>query len=118
VATYLHRHHPGPASRRQSPRHRPEDVKLAYGKVAEMQRRGVMHFHAIIRLGGVDPNDPTIVLPPPAQFGVLDLVDAVTHAAQQTAFTTDPSSPHPPGRLAYRLGYPTRHSTRHRLGGR
>jgi hypothetical protein len=27
-----------------------ERVRLSYGKVAEMQRRGIVHFHAIIRL--------------------------------------------------------------------
>ena len=66
----------------------PRSVCLAYGKVAEMQRRGLVHFHAVIRLDGTDPDDPTAVLPPPAVLGVGDLVDAVEHAAAVTAFTT------------------------------
>jgi len=42
-------------------------VKLSYAKVAEFQRRGLVHFHAIIRLDGLDPADPyRIIAPPPA----------------------------------------------------
>ncbi len=36
----------------------PATVRLGFGKVAEMQRRGVVHFHAIIRLDGADPDNP------------------------------------------------------------
>jgi hypothetical protein len=68
----------------------PKTVRLSYGKVAEMQRRGVVHYHAVIRLDGADPFDPTLVLPPPAELVVGDLVDAVEHAARITAYTTDP----------------------------
>ncbi|MEV0154134.1 replication initiator [Micromonospora sp. NPDC050686] len=62
-------------------------VKVSFGKVAEMQRRGVVHYHAVIRLDGVDPDDPNAVIPPPAALGVDDLVAAVTHAAT-VGFTT------------------------------
>ena len=33
-------------------------VRLSYGKVAEYQRRGVVHFHGLIRLDGIDPDHP------------------------------------------------------------
>jgi hypothetical protein len=33
-------------------------VKLSYAKVAEFQRRGLIHFHAIFRLDGLDPIHP------------------------------------------------------------
>jgi hypothetical protein len=66
----------------------PKRVRLAYGKVAEMQRRGAVHYHAVIRLDGANPADPGIVLLPPAGLGVGDLVDAVEVAAARTAFTT------------------------------
>jgi len=37
-----------------------EHLRLSYGKVAEYQRRGLVHFHAVIRLDGPDgPADPT-----------------------------------------------------------
>ncbi len=68
----------------------PATVRLSYGKVAEMQRRGVVHFHAIIRLDGSDPDDPDAVLPVPDGIGRQDLVDAIAHAAANTRFTTKP----------------------------
>src|SRR5260370_25321159 len=37
-------------------------VRLSYAKVAEFQSRGLVHFHAVIRLDG---NDPARVIPPP-----------------------------------------------------
>ncbi|MFU8873422.1 replication initiator [Micromonospora sp. SL4-19] len=72
-------------------------VKLSFGKVAEMQRRGVVHYHAIIRLDGIDPHDPDAVIPPPAALGVDDLAAAVEHAAATVAFTTRPHPAQPAG---------------------
>ena len=39
-------------------------VKLSYAKVAEFQRRGLIHFHAIFRLDGFDPAHPERTVPP------------------------------------------------------
>jgi hypothetical protein len=64
--------------------------RLSFGKCAEMQRRAVVHYHAIIRLDGVDPFDRAAIVPPPAGLDAADLVDAVDHAARTVAFTTDP----------------------------
>ncbi|MEV0570582.1 replication initiator [Dactylosporangium sp. NPDC050588] len=71
--------------------------RLSFGKVAEMQRRGVVHFHAIVRLDGRDPFDPKAILPPPAGLNAHDLVDAVDHAARTVAFTTDTHPANPDG---------------------
>ncbi|MFI7213136.1 replication initiator [Micromonospora maritima] len=70
-------------------------VRLSPGKVAELQARGAVHFHAIARLDGVNGLDPDAVVPPPAGFTVADLVDALRHAAEQIAFHT-PSHPDRP----------------------
>ncbi|TDB71156.1 replication initiator [Micromonospora sp. KC723] len=75
-------------------------VKLSFGKVAEMQRRGVVHYHAVVRLDGVDPHHPDAVIPPPAAFGVDDLAAAIAHAAATVAFTT---RPHPVGPAGWRI---------------
>lgn len=72
-------------------------VKLSFGKVAEMQRRGVVHYHAVIRLDGVDPHDPDAVIPSPAGLGVDDLTAAVEYAAATVAFTTRPHPVHMTG---------------------
>ena len=54
-----------------------EQLVVSFAKVAEYQRRGVVHFHAVIRLDG--PDGPSS--PPPA-WATLDLLaQAVQHAA-------------------------------------
>jgi hypothetical protein len=63
-------------------------VRLSHGKAAEMQRRGAVHFHALVRLDGVHLGDPTAVIPPPSGIGLADLVDALDTAVRQVAFTT------------------------------
>jgi hypothetical protein len=68
----------------------PRSFRLALGKAAEMQRRAVIHFHAIARLDGADPDQPGVILPPPAGLDAADLVDAVEHAVATVAFTTRP----------------------------
>jgi hypothetical protein len=71
----------------------PKRVKLSFGKVAELQRRGVVHFHAIIRLDGqtvisVDDEDQVVTTTPPAELTIDDLIAAVEWAARTTGFTT------------------------------
>ncbi|MGH3611255.1 MAG: replication initiator [Pseudonocardia sp.] len=60
-----------------------EHARLSYAKVAEYQRRGLVHFHAAIRLDGPDgPADPAPGLPRDA------LRDAVLGAACSVAIET------------------------------
>ncbi|KFG74752.1 replication initiator protein RepSA [Streptomyces mutabilis] len=54
-----------------------DHVRLSYGKVAEFQKRGALHFHAVIRLDG--PEGPGT--PPPAWATVGVLADAIGAAA-------------------------------------
>ncbi|GAY10401.1 replication initiator [Pseudonocardia sp. N23] len=62
-------------------------ARLSYAKVAEYQRRGLVHFHAAIRLDGPDgPTDP-----PPSGATHELLRDAVTAAARSV--TVDVDSP-------------------------
>ena len=61
-----------------------EVLTVSFAKVAEYQRRGLVHFHAVIRLDG--PDGPTN--PPPA-WATLDLLRAaVDHAAGAVTVTT------------------------------
>jgi hypothetical protein len=59
-------------------------VRVSYAKVAEYQRRGVVHFHALIRLdaayGGAGE-----VEPPPPEFTAEILERAVREAARRVA---------------------------------
>jgi hypothetical protein len=62
----------------------PAHARLSYAKVAEYQRRGLVHFHAVIRLDGPDgPTDP-----PPAALTHDALRDAITTAARAATLTT------------------------------
>ncbi|MEU7646791.1 replication initiator protein RepSA [Streptomyces huasconensis] len=61
----------------------PDRVRVSYGKVAEFQKRGALHFHAVIRLDG--PDGPGT--PPPAWATVSLLADAI-HAAAAHSYTS------------------------------
>ncbi|MEU8252962.1 replication initiator [Micromonospora inaquosa] len=77
-------------------------VRLSHGKVAEFQARGAVHFHALVRLDGVHPDDPTAVIPPPAGFTVADLDDAIRAAVEQVTFTTPT---HPDRSAGWSIGW-------------
>ncbi|MEV0643560.1 replication initiator, partial [Streptomyces sp. NPDC050619] len=51
--------------------------RVSYGKVAEFQKRGAVHFHAVIRLDGPDGPDS----PPPSWASTDLLTDAIRAAA-------------------------------------
>jgi hypothetical protein len=63
-------------------------VRVSYAKVAEYQRRGVVHFHAIIRLDG--PAGPTT--PPPA-WATLALLTAAIDQATRSVNLQTPALP-------------------------
>jgi Replication initiator protein, pSAM2 len=65
-------------------------VRVRYVKVAEYQTRGVVHFHAVIRLDA--PGED--YQPPPARFTTDLLCDAIGQAAAAVAITVGPDT-HP-----------------------
>lgn len=69
------------------------EVRVSYAKVAEYQRRGVVHFHAIIRLDG--PAGPTTT--PPA-WATLDLLAAAIGQAAHNVRVDSPAAPGLPAR--------------------
>jgi hypothetical protein len=72
-------------------------VKLSYAKVAEFQRRGLIHFHAIFRLDGHDPNHPERTVPPHPAFTADVLAEAIRQVASVTWFATVPHPTKPKG---------------------
>jgi hypothetical protein len=78
-------------------------VRLAHGKAAEFQTRAAVHFHALLRLDGVDPADPDAVVPPPSGFSSTDVDDAIRHAVAHVGFRT-PDHPDQPGGWAIDWG--------------
>jgi hypothetical protein len=56
-------------------------VRLSYAKVAEFQRRGAIHFHAVLRLdAATDCRCPGCLAPPPEPFTAALLEDALRQA--------------------------------------
>jgi hypothetical protein len=61
-------------------------VRVSFAKVAEYQKRGAVHFHAIIRLdAATDCGCPAGVAPPPSGFTAALLEEAVRQAAVTVA---------------------------------
>ncbi|MEH0825188.1 MULTISPECIES: replication initiator [unclassified Micromonospora] len=72
-------------------------VRVSHGKVAEMQRRAAVHFHCLLRLDGVDPDDPDALVQPPDGITVDDLEAAVRATASRITVTTPPHPDQPEG---------------------
>lgn len=68
-------------------------VRVQFAKVAEYQRRGVIHFHALIRLDG-EPTDLDAYPPPAVPVDSDTLADLVCTAAAQVAYTAPPIDGH------------------------
>jgi replication initiator protein RepSA len=61
-------------------------VRISFAKVAEYQKRGAVHFHAVIRLdAATDCGCPACVAPPPDAFTAALLEEAVRQAAATVA---------------------------------
>ncbi|GHH86367.1 replication initiator [Streptomyces capitiformicae] len=83
---------------------------LSYAKVAEYQKRGQVHFHAVIRLDG--PTGPTS--PPPAWATTQLLDHAVRGAAQRTRVHHEGEPPKQPQPAGYVPASPPQDSDRAR----
>src|SRR5262249_18014093 len=66
-------------------------------KVAEFQRRGVVHLHALLRLDGLDPAYPDRITLAPSCLDAALLADAVRQAVAATSITTVPHPTRPAG---------------------
>ena len=64
------------------------EIRIRYVKVAEYQARGVVHFHAVIRLDA--PGDS--YQPPPSHYTTGLLSDAINHAAAAAYVAADRDS--------------------------
>ncbi|MFJ9854296.1 replication initiator [Streptomyces sp. NPDC101150] len=67
-----------------------EQSRVSFGKVAEYQKRGAVHFHAVIRFDGPDGPDS---LPPPWATHAL-LTDAIQAAAARVEVTVPANVEH------------------------
>ncbi|MCC5032917.1 replication initiation protein [Streptomyces sp. WAC 00631] len=60
-----------------------EVLRVSFGKVAEFQKRGAVHFHAVMRLDGPDGPDS-----PPPSWATLDLLADAIRAAAHHSYTS------------------------------
>jgi hypothetical protein len=75
-------------------------VRVSYAKVAEFQRRGAIHFHAVIRLdAATDWRCPSCLAPPPEPFTTGLLEDTLRQAVPDVRVPC-PSEEGEPGRYA------------------
>ncbi|WP_254708037.1 replication initiator [Streptomyces lunaelactis] len=65
-----------------------DHLRLSFAKVAEYQRRGAVHFHAVIRLDG--PDGPTS---PPPGWATTELLEAAVRSAAASAVVSMPYMP-------------------------
>ncbi|UQI49156.1 replication initiation protein [Streptomyces sp. HU2014] len=75
----------------------PDRVRVSYGKVAEFQKRGAVHFHAIVRLDG--PDHAPEALPAWATAGLL--TDAIRAAVGRVRVPVGAAGAHPARILAW-----------------
>ncbi|MET8690255.1 replication initiator protein RepSA [Streptomyces sp. NPDC004732] len=68
-----------------------EQSRLSFGKVAEYQKRGAIHFHAVIRFDGPEGPDT----PPPHWATLALLTDAIHAAAARVRVDLAASGDHP-----------------------
>lgn len=72
-------------------------LRLSYTKVAEYQTRGAVHFHALVRLDGRDPDDPTAILTPNLGIRAGHVALLLREAVHGTVFRTDAHPERPKG---------------------
>jgi hypothetical protein len=76
-------------------------VRVSYAKVAEFQRRGAIHFHAVIRLdAATDCRCPDCLAPPPEPFSADLLEDALKQAVRAVTVPCPSLEDGGPGRYA------------------
>ncbi|MEU9699923.1 replication initiator protein RepSA [Streptomyces sp. NPDC047981] len=71
--------------------------RVSFGKVAEFQKRGAIHFHAVVRLDGPDGPDTA----PPAWASVALLDNAIKAAAVRVAVSVPAAGTHPARTLTW-----------------
>jgi hypothetical protein len=76
-------------------------VRISYAKVAEFQRRGAVHFHAVLRLdAATDCRCPGCLAPPPEGFNAAVLEEALKQAVPAVRVPCPPQEDGSPERYA------------------
>jgi hypothetical protein len=62
-----------------------EVLRVSFVKVAEWQKRAAIHLHAVIRLDGVNPDDPAAIVAPPPWADVDLLAAGIREASERVS---------------------------------
>jgi hypothetical protein len=90
---------------------RERNLRRRYCKVYEFQARGVVHYHALIRLDGYHPDCPTAIVPADRIVTREMFAAVLRHAFATTAYT---SKPHPATRgQGWRIAWGDQLDVRH-----
>ncbi|MFE7170236.1 replication initiator protein RepSA [Streptomyces sp. NPDC057616] len=81
-----------------------EQSRVSFGKVAEYQKRGAVHFHAVIRFDGPDGPDDA----PPAWATLELLTDAIIAAVERVAIDVPPAGDQPARTLRWGVKFDVR----------
>ncbi|WFB09608.1 plasmid replication initiator protein [Streptomyces sp. LX-29] len=66
----------------------PRHLRLSFAKVAEFQKRGAIHLHAVIRIDGPEGPDS-----PPPSWATKSLLTTAVHSALESVEVTTPYAP-------------------------
>jgi hypothetical protein len=64
--------------------------RRSFSKVAEVQARGLTHYHGVVRLDGVNPDDRSVIIAPGA-WASADLLDRAIRGAVAQATVASPN---------------------------
>ncbi len=119
VAAHQASHRTPPRPARPPPRLCPRRPSGSpHGKAAEYQARGAVHFHVLLRLDGLDPDDPAPASAPTGRHHRRR--PRGRHPPRRRPSPARPrlTQPAPAGRLAHRLGRRARRPRHHHAGHR
>jgi hypothetical protein len=92
-------------------RHLGVDLRRRYVKVYEFHARGVIHYHALIRLDGYHPDCPGAIVPADRIVTCQQFADVIEGVFRKTVYT---SAPHPAnGGKGWRIGWGSQFDLEH-----
>jgi len=78
-------------------RGRPDALQVSFVKVAEYQRRAIIHYHTLIRLDDTDHDGESPVKEPDSVVSAIELATMVRHAADQVRLPVESTGASPAG---------------------
>ncbi|MGW5155812.1 replication initiator [Nonomuraea wenchangensis] len=65
-------------------------ARLSCGEAAEYQARGAVHFHILLRLYGIAPDQPDVITPPDARCRRFTPASGKTSRSMSRSMSSEP----------------------------